>query len=349
MSQGLASVALLHAAVHAARSAGLNVGRILREAGIPSQTMSDADARVPEETANALWDAVARASGDPDFGLHAAERMEVGPLGLIEYLGRTSATLGEALHQVVRYVAILADPPEVSLSIGADVAHFVVHRDSLPRPLAEFAMALLTIRVRQIAGSDLDPLAVEFVHPAPAGTAEHARIFRAPVRFGQPRTAMLLPRRVLDRPLLTAEPGLSRILEHHARDLLARVRSHGSLVGRAYQAVAESLRGGPATLDDVARRVGMSRRTLQRRLREAGTSHQALLEEVRRRLALFYVGEQALPPGEVAYRLGFSDPTAFHHAFKRWTGTTPAAYAREGRPASLKPLVGRRGRHEPGG
>lgn len=331
MSQGLASVVLLHAAVHAARGAGLDVERIVRAAGVAPQTMSDPEARVPGETANALWDGVARASGDPDFGLHAAERMELGPLGLIEYLGRTSATLGEALRQVVRYVGILADPPEVSLSVAGDVAHFIVLRDAIPRPLAEFAMAMLAIRIRQIAGSDLDPLGVDFGHAAPASTDEHARIFRATVCFEQPRTAMLLPRRALDRPLLTAEPQLARILEQHARDLLERVGGHSSLVGRVYQAVAESLRGGPPSLDEVARRVGTSRRTLQRRLREAGTSHQALLDEVRRRLALFYVGEQGVPLGEVAYRLGFADPTAFHHAFKRWTGTTPAAYGRERR------------------
>jgi AraC-like DNA-binding protein len=147
---------------------------------------------------------------------------------------------------------------------------------------------------------------------------------------------MLLPRRSLDRPLVRADAGLCAVLERHARELLERLPRATSLSGRIRQLVAGDLVKGVPSPAEVARRLHMSGRTLQRRLREDGTSHRALVDELRRDLAMRYLGEREIGIAEVAFLLGFSEASAFHRAFRRWSGTTPSAYRR-----SLEDAVGR--------
>jgi AraC-like DNA-binding protein len=324
----MASILIVRGAAHAAAAAGVDRARLARAIGLRPEVLDDPEARVPLEVANGAWVAAADLSGDPDFGLHAAERMEEEVLGVVEYLGRSSATVGEALRRIAEYLPLLVEPSELGVAVSDGVAHFAVHADHLPRPVAEFALAMLALRVRQFAGDDLDPQAVAFAHPEPADTSEYRRIFRAPVRFGQPLVELLFEAAVLDRPLRSAEPQLSYILERHAQEMLARVAPQEPFLSRAYQALAQGLPRGRTGLDDLARALALSRRTLQRRLREAGTTHEALLDHLRRQLALHWVGEGRLAIGEVAFRLGYSDPASFHRAFRRWTGTTPMRHAR---------------------
>jgi AraC-like DNA-binding protein len=187
------------------------------------------------------------------------------------------------------------------------------------------------VRGRAITGVDWSPRSVSFIHHEPASTERHQRLFRAPVRFSQPHDALAFDRALLARPLLTAEPALAGVLERQAELLLTRLPPQGSLRGAVRRALLPALPGGEPRIERVAKALAMTPRTLQRRLSEDGITFQGLLDDLRRELANHYLQGQGRPAAEVAFLLGFADPSAFRRAFKRWTGSSPG-----GRPATSR-------------
>jgi AraC-like DNA-binding protein len=195
----------------------------------------------------------------------------------------------------------------------------------LPRHVAEFIVAAWLVVARQATGRHLVPIEASFRHAAPGDLTEHRRFFGARVRFGGAANGLVLPRRLLDLPLVAAEPGLTAVLERHMRTLAERMPTVESLSARVRQIVAGAL---PEALGEeaVARRLRISRRTLQRQLAVEGTSFRAVFDALRRDLATRYLHEREIGVAEVAFLLGFSEASAFHRAFRRWCGTTPASF-----------------------
>jgi AraC-like DNA-binding protein len=192
-------------------------------------------------------------------------------------------------------------------------------------------LAITVICLRSATGTSWTPREVWFQHAPPENTSEHRRIFRAPVRFAQVSNELFFHRSLLDVPIARADLGLCTVLDRHAEELLAKFSAQGrpqNVVDQVRQILSIALRGGDPGLEASARQLRMSARTLQRKLNEKGTSHQDLLDEMRRELSMRYLQEPEVAICEVAYLLGFSESSAFHRAFRRWTGTTPRDYRR---------------------
>jgi AraC-like DNA-binding protein len=181
---------------------------------------------------------------------------------------------------------------------------------------------------------------VTFQHSPPVDLREHGRVFGCPVRFNRPVNGVALRRALLDTPLVRADPGLCSVLDRHVRALIERIPRAEALSDRVRGLVASELSTGRASAAAVARKLHMSRRTLQRHLEAGGMTFRALCDGLRRDLAIRYLREREIAVAEVAFLLGFSEASAFHRAFKRWVGTTPTLYRRspiapeavEGRP-----------------
>jgi AraC-like DNA-binding protein len=167
---------------------------------------------------------------------------------------------------------------------------------------------------------------VRFKHEEPPDTSEHTRIFGCPVRFGADVNAIVFDPALLALPLRSADPVLAEILAAADDEALARLPGTTSTADVVRRRLPELLTNGEATLAVTARAVGMSERSLQRRLRDDGVSYQKLLDDVRRELAEHYLARDDLSTADVAFLVGFSDPASFHRAFKRWTGVTPAQH-----------------------
>jgi AraC-like DNA-binding protein len=169
-----------------------------------------------------------------------------------------------------------------------------------------------------------------FCHAAPADARAYAQVFgeRATLRFEQPACGFVLPAVALDTLLPTADPHLHDLVTKHADLLLAELPVAESFTARVRELVTAGLPNGTAGAPHVASALHVSSRTLARRLEEEGTSFKDLTEQIRKNLALRYVGQTDLAFSEVAFLLGFSQTTAFHRAFKRWTGQTPLDYRR---------------------
>jgi len=310
-------------------TAGVEPAAVLTRVGLERLEV-DAGGRIAHAVAFDLFHAATRVTGDEAFGLHVAESLRPGALGAIDYLIRSGPTLGAALAAARRYQRLIQDA-ELCLEIDRRRA---IQRYRLysalepPPPVTECVIAGAVVWTRQITGTELDPLEVRFAHARPRDTREHERIFRAPVRFGAGETAVVFAADALERPLVDANPGLLAVLEQHAGLLLQQLPRTDHFAHRVSDLIAADLRAGAPRLGRVAADLHMSTRTLRRRLRDEGTTGRRLVDELRCELAMGYLRRRGLGIGEVAFLLGFSDTSAFHKAFRRWTGRSPGAYRR---------------------
>ncbi len=253
----------------------------------------------------------------------------------------TSSTLGEALRCLVRYLPIWTNVGVFKLDVEGSVAHFQweYSQSSIPEPRHDCEMSMATLMQLNHfrAGAEWTPREVWFQHAKPKDTSEHARIFRAPVRFGMPTNALLLDSRLLDTPLRTARPHLHRAITESAEQFLARASGEASFSQSVLSFVRQRLNSGDFDLDSAARHFGMSRRTLQRKLRQADISLRSLVQQARRDLSQHLLLDAGMTATETAYALGYSEPSIFHRAFQKWHGMPPGAFG-------VIPTVGHRHR-----
>ncbi len=309
---------------------GADAGELAREAGVDAATIDDPEARIPEDRLLTLYDLAASATGDDCFGLHVGERVDLRGFDVLGYAVMNSATVGEALDRTVRYYAIWTDGSAFATeTAGRDARlryEYRGRRDAPRRHECEATLAMVVVSIRALLDDDWTPHRVAFEHAAPTCGSEHGRVFGVRPRFGARANEIAFERALLDRRISRADASLSEIVDRHAEELLARAPTPDDIVGRVRRCLDEALRGGDPSLGAIARRLGASPRTLQRRLRDEETSHQELLDETRRALALRYVARRDVSLAEIAYLLGYSEPAAFHRAFRRWTGETPGAF-----------------------
>jgi AraC-like DNA-binding protein len=312
---------------------GLDTDAILCAAKLDRATLDDPDARIPIEQAGALWEQAYALSGDPNLALHAIEVLPFGAYRVIDFLAASAPTIGAALAKVADYFPLINDVVRLPYVVGEVEVTFGLEAPSRPavmtRPYAEYTLAAVFLRTRTATNLRFPLIAVEFSHPAPADIREHERIFECRVVFGAPRCRLVIARDVWETPRADSNPVLYSVLDTHARMLLERRPAAPGLAGRVREAIESELRGGNPGLESIARNLAMSGRTLQRRLRDEGVVFNALLDAARFEAAKAYLAERDLAGAEVAYLLGFAEPSSFNHAFKRWSGRTPTEYRRQ--------------------
>lgn len=241
---------------------------------------------------------------------------------------RASATVGEALDRTVRFYPLLKQDGAASLTVDTDRALLTLTPPGQPWPrhLAEAVMANIVVVGRQLAGADFRPRLLRLQHARPRRMDEHQRLFDCPVLFEQPATELLLDRALLSLKLPSAEAALCEYLEELASSMVATLPLRSMFARELRGAIATTLEGGQANLEGLARQLGLSSRTLQRRMRTEGLNYQRLIDAERFERALELLRHRELLLAEVGERLGFSEPSAFRRAFQRWTGSSPRAY-----------------------
>ncbi|WP_437956187.1 AraC family transcriptional regulator [Sorangium sp. So ce119] len=316
---------------HAAQR-GADRAALLEAAGLPAAALDDPDARAPLAAFYALLEGAVAAVRDPHLGLDFAGRFQPEQLDALGFLAMSSPNLGEALGRMLRYQQLWSEGERYTLELRGGRAHLGFTPFGPDRPahgqVAEMFAFDVLVNGGRMSGAPIEAVAVSFRHAAAGDPEEKARRLGAPVRFEAPQTELVLPAEALARPLPQANDALAAFLERQVGALAARLPgaapSGQALADRVRALLAERLREG-ADLGALAARLRMSPRTLQRRLGDEGTSLHALLDEVRRGRAAALL-EAGMAIGEVAYLLGYSEPSAFHRAFRRWTGETPEAF-----------------------
>ena len=334
----MAGAAVLGALSYA-RARGVDAGGALEAAGLEPAALAGPDARAPQAAYNRVLEELAARSGDPDFGLHLAERLDLDAFHVLGHVAARSATFGEALGRIAAFSRLLHDAGGVEVEReGSEVR---VHpgcrglEHEVPRQVAELSAASVVVLGRKLTTRSWSARRVEFRHRAPPRVSEHVRIFGVEPRFARPETLVVLEPRVLDLPLPGADPGVAAWLEAYAREALARLPAPAEeLAGRVRREAALALqRGAPVGIGAVAARLALTPRTLQRRLADGGDTFAALADAARRELSERWLADPHLSLAEVAFLAGFADPSNFHRAFRRWTGLSPAAWRKRTLPS----------------
>lgn len=309
------------------------------EPGIPAQALDqlaaiDADARIPIATAHALLRSAVALTGDEAIGLRAAADVSLKDMGVLGYAIASAANVGEALQIGGRHVRLVNDALDVALIRrgGKAMVHFDC-RVALPRAAADYLICAMLRTWTQASPRFSRPeTRIYFLHPAPAQLEPYARAFPAQhVQFSAPYLGFVLPDVWLSEPLARADAGLHAVLRKSAELLLAELPRVESVTERVRALLIAELASGPPGISNIAKQLGMSERTLERRLDTEGTTFSELLDTLRRSLATRHLREHGTATADIALLTGFAQTSAFYRAFRRWTGTTPNEYRRSHR------------------
>jgi AraC-like DNA-binding protein len=284
-------------------------------------------------------DAVSKASGDDWIGLTLGEDFDLRQLGMLYYVGASSHRLGDALRRLVRYVRagnealVVRTQLGKACRIGLTYAGVPRHKDQ--HQMEFFAVALLRL-CRQFVGQKIAPLAVSFVHHRSGDLRRVTRLFGCAVQFGADSDEISFDADVTEFPLVGDDPFLNELMLKNCEDAIAVRASNVSPFRTVVEnIIAPLLPHAEAQAKTVAGRLGLSERTLARRLTAEGLRFGEILDDMRRDLATHYLDEPDLQISQIAWLLGFHQPSAFSHACRRWVGKSPLEYRRGSALASV--------------
>jgi AraC-like DNA-binding protein len=292
------------------------------------------DDRVPISVAHQLLEAALEWTGDPDLGLKAARECSRGEAGALDYAIMSASTGLDAIIAATRFIRLVNDALDIRVETKGDrVLLRFENCVPLTRAAADFEMGGLFCVLASVWGAtDLSRVTVLLAHPAPPDVREYVMTFGiAKLQFGALSYGYEFDASLLRAPLRSADANLHDLMRRHAERVLRELPQALPITRQVKTLITEELADGHPGCAHIAQRLQMSPRTLERRLELEGTTFTRLLEEVRESLALRFVGDDEMPLSQVATLLGFSQTTAFHRAFRRWTGQTPLQYRKSSR------------------
>jgi AraC-like DNA-binding protein len=331
-----------------AEGAGLDRQALTIGAGLGGFDLNHPDGRVPVATQVALWTAIRRSIADWGFGIGLGASLRARELGLLGYAIYFSSTLRGALRRLVRYGEIFNEA--VRFRFERPGAHAILVVECPFGPLSEMQYALdariagLLAVAREITGVDVVPASVAFEYERPPSTIAHSQFFRCPVSFGAPTSRLSFKPRDLELPIPRGDEQVAGYLSQHAETVLRTLTKSGNVTHSVRSAIWAQLSEGRPTIQAVAAALRLSARTLQRQLADERTSFSAELDHVRSQMAIAALRDRSMPIDEVAFLLGYAEPSSFYRAFHRWTGRTPHKYRRSTAPNASGPTRSRRGR-----
>jgi AraC-like DNA-binding protein len=309
--------------------AGIRQDILMDAARVTDEDLRDSEARVPLASEIALWQTLAKLISDPEFGISGGQAFRLRRMGLVGYVARFSATLRGALHRVQRYGRLFTEAVEFRLEEGRlEVALATAHPALGPgRAVAEgYRLAAVLEASRELTGVDIVPTIATFTYPQPSRTKAHRQHFRCPLQFGAHTARVVFRTSDLDLPVVEADETLAGYLSKYAEQVLASLVRGEAMRHRVRTAIWSLLGDGPPSLGHVAALLRMPPRTLQRRLAAEGTSVHQEIDEIRKTMALAVLRDHSISIEDVAFLLGYTEPSTFFRSFKRWTGTTPRRF-----------------------
>jgi AraC-like DNA-binding protein len=330
------SVLFVHALTEALERSGVSRERFFQAAPIDPTQLEGLEGRLDLDTFDALLELAVSLSGDEAFGLRMGDMVNPGNYNLTMHLAAHAPTLGDAIGSLQRFRALLSDRPFWRF-VEEDRTASLVYEAGPGGSAARRARCELTMtgffKLLKYFAPRARPRVVAFDYPAPSYQAEYARFFEGSERFGHPFTGIVFDRKLLGTLQMHRDSELHATIVSRAERRVTQLVSDAGYAERVRRHILDrpAAAGGRHDMPTVARALGVSARSLRRRLAEEGTSFREVVDAALGTLAKRLVSDEDRPIEAAAYAMGFAHPSAFHRAFKRWTGATPAA-TRTGRP-----------------
>lgn len=307
---------------------GQDPGPLFQRSGIDLDQLRNPNSRLPVAACNAVWLRASSRISDPCFGLKAAEHWHPSMFGALGYAWLASTSLRTALGRLERYTELVLEGSSVEVheGRGGEVTVTLSYQRS-PYTIPALADALLSLVLhlcRLNCGESLNPMRATLFHSSPAEPGPYFACFRCPVEFDAPHDSLTFAKAVVDQPLPGANPNLAQLNDQEIIRHLARL-DRDRITERVQATIIEQLPSGNVSNETVAQALNVSSRTLHRQLQDEGTSFKALLDQTRRELAKAYISDDRINLTEVAFMLGFAEPSSFTRACRRWTGKAPSA------------------------
>ncbi len=305
--------------------------------GLQQNHLSREDVRIPCATMARMWEAAIEQTGDAFLALHLAEARNLAANRTTSLIMESSGTVIEAFELAAKYSVLIADAMAVEIGEIDDTIYieFTPKFDwaQQPQPVVLDCLNITYLSavqaVQRLAGSPHPPTLLTFAMPKPANVTEYFRIFNCSVQFDAPFNRIGFPKALTDTPVATGDAGLKEVLKHYADELKSRFQAGGSVVNDVIREIYDRMSPFPPTLSTVAKALGMSDRSLQRRLKLEGETYKGLVERARMTLSEKYLLNSSRSIDEVAYLSGYADPSSFVRAFKRWHGKSPRQFAKQ--------------------
>jgi AraC-like DNA-binding protein len=311
---------------------GIDPQRFAQQVGITSLEIPDARTRLPSALLDLAFEKASSLIPDPAFALRSAECWHPSNLGTLGYAWLSSGSLRTALKRMARYTRVIGQRMSARCADDELGLHFLYEHGRgetrVGQTMADYTLALIVDMCRTNFGPALTLESVSLRRPVPKNPKPYQDFFSCPIHFGAAVDGFVLERHIADRPLPTSNHELATTFDAILAKQLAEI-ANGDLESRCKAYLLEQLTSGEPSEEALARAMGMSPRTLQRRLGDLGMTYKGVLEKTRYDLALRYLDDPKKSVTDVTFLLGFSEQSAFTRAFKRWNGSAPTAYRAE--------------------
>lgn len=322
--------------LEAAAARGVTPQALEQAAGLTAGSLDPLPEMLAAATYVKLLDLGAELARDPHFGLHVGERVKLGTYTVYGLILLSCRDFGQAFEQTMRYEQLAHDLGRSTLQSDGAQASYTWHSNypAHCRHLADSVFAGIRVFGNWLAGMPLPPADLALMHDGgdPAGHAEYLRVFGALPRFNAAANVAQFDAAMLAWPVPNADVSMYPVLKQHAEQLLS-MRTPApapAIVQQVTAAIIQRLAHGQVRVATVAEELGLSARTLQRKLADAGSSFQQVLDEARFALARDYLRQPGLSLVDIAFLLGYQEQSAFTHAFRDWSGVNPGAWRAAG-------------------
>ena len=320
------------AVIDTAVQAGAAPASLFRAAGLAPDARVAAEVHVSVARYITLWDAVVEAVEDPAFGLAVAAQLRIEDNEVFGFLAMSCATLGEAFERTAKYRMLYNIGARWELQPEPDTVRLIYYpwssrsRSAGRRAAVELSVADMAAAARQLSAGSATPIEVRFAHAVPPDLRPYRAAFGIDPVFDAALDELVFRPGLAAIPVTTFNSRLREYFDDQCKELAGTFATDAPVTARARTELISAMDGGDPSMDGVARRLGMSPRSLHRRLADEGTKYNDLLDAVRHEFAKRYLARGSVTSSEVAYLIGFQSPTAFFRAFKRWTGQTPKGF-----------------------
>ncbi len=309
-------------------SCGHDPAPLYRKAGINPALLKRSDMRINISHVDELWRLAVELLDDPCFGIKMSENWHPSYTGALGYAWCASSTLRTAFNRVVRYIHVVTEDLNIKLSEKSNEFKVIVDLENslftLPQH-HDVVTSVLMHMCRFNYGDELIPIEVCLAHEEPPCSKIISDYFRAPVIYDAPASSFTLAKKDVDLKLASSNEELTLLHDEFLMKYLIKIKK-GDLVQQIQSVIIDNLPSGNISDNLIARELNLSERSLQRKLKERGTTYRIVLDNMREMAAIQYIKNPLNTMSDIAFLLGFSEQSAFSRAFKKWTGTSPIIY-----------------------